>query len=495
MSPYQHGEVYVTDDGAETDLDLGHYERFIDSSLSQDNNITAGKVYDTIIRREREGGYLGGTVQVIPHVTDEIKERMRKVGTGDVDVAIIEIGGTVGDIESLPFLEAIRQMRLEIPRRDSVVIHLTYVPFIKAAQEIKTKPTQHSVRELREIGLQPEILLCRCEVALTRGVREKIALFANLHPSCVIEALDVETIYEVPLRFHAGQLDRRVLEMLQIDAPEPDLEAWRRMVAKIKEAPRTCTIAMVGKYIHLQDAYKSVLEAILHGGVANDSKVVVRWVDSEEIETRGAEALLQEADGILVPGGFGDRGVEGKIAAARFARTRGVPYFGICLGLQAATVEFARAACGLEGANSSEFDPETPHPVIHLMPDQVEQTRMGGTMRLGAYLCALAPGSRAAAIYGSDQVAERHRHRYEVNNDYREALVQGGIRISGVNPERNLVEIWEIPEHPWFVCVQFHPELRSRPNRPHPLFREFIRAALERAGAPAGDPSVALEHP
>ena len=496
MSPYQHGEVYVTEDGAETDLDLGHYERFIDVNLAQDNNVTAGKVYDTIIRREREGGYLGGTVQVIPHVTDEIKERFRTVGEGSgAEVTIVEIGGTVGDIESLPFLEAIRQFRLELPRKDSVVVHLTYVPFIKAAGEIKTKPTQHSVRALREIGIQAEMLVCRSEIPLDNAVREKIALFANIHPSSVFEALDVETIYEVPLRFHEDRVEERLLENLDLTAPAPDLRPWGAMVETIKHAPRQCTIAVVGKYIHLQDAYKSIREAVLHGGIANDARVEMRWVDSEEIETHGAQELLDGVAAVLVPGGFGDRGVEGKIAAARWARENEIPYFGICLGLQVATIEFARNACGLEGANSREFDRETRYPVIDFMADQKDQTRMGGTMRLGAYRCILDPGSIAARAYGGAEVSERHRHRYEFNNGYRETFRNRGVKFSGINPERDLVEIWELPAHPWFVCVQFHPELRSRPNKPHPLFREFIRTALERSEKPSenGSPSMAGE--
>ena len=483
MSPYQHGEVYVTDDGAETDLDLGHYERFLDSDLSLENNITAGSIYKTIIDRERAGGYLGGTVQVIPHVTDEIKTRMRQVGDrDDLDVLIIEIGGTVGDIESLPFLEAIRQLRLDLPPEDTLVMHLTYVPFIRAAQELKSKPTQHSVRELREIGLQPEILLCRSEMGLTASVREKIALFSNVHSERVIEALDVETIYEVPLRLHEGHLDSRVLDILHLEAPEPDLTEWREMVAKIKTAPRECTVAVVGKYTHLQDAYKSIKEAILHGGVANDARVAIRWVDSEELERRPAEDVLDGVDAVLVPGGFGDRGIEGKIKAVTWARTRDVPYLGICLGLQVATIEYARNVCGLTDANSSEFDASTPHPVIDLMPDQEgHEDRMGGTMRLGSYPCRLEPNSLAREAYGVDSVGERHRHRWEFSNDYRDKLRENGVRISGVNPERDLVEIWEIPEHPWFVAVQFHPELKSRPNRPHPLFTRFVRAALDRS--------------
>jgi CTP synthase len=479
MSPYQHGEVFVTDDGAETDLDLGHYERFIDRNLSQSNNITTGQIYDTIIRRERKGEYLGRTVQVIPHVTDEIKRRIREVGDEEgVDIAIVEIGGTVGDIESLPFLEAIRQMRLEMPRDATFVIHLTYIPFIKAAREMKTKPTQHSVRELREIGLQPDVLLCRTEWPLSASVREKLALFSNVHPTCVIEAPDVETIYEVPLRLSDGELDSRVLEGLGVSTPAPELEPWGTMVEKIKEASRECTIAVVGKYTHLRDAYKSIIEAITHGGVANDARVRIRWVDSEEIEKLGVEKVLTGVDGVLVPGGFGDRGIGGKVEAARWAREGAVPYFGICLGMQCATIEFARNVCGLRRANSSEFDPDTPNPVIDLLPEQREQDQLGGTMRLGAYRCCLEPGTLAHEIYGDSEVFERHRHRYEFNNTFRDAFRDRGMRFSGIHEERDLVEVMELPDHPWYVAVQYHPELRSRPNRPHPLFRDFIRAAL-----------------
>ncbi len=491
MSPFQHGEVYVTDDGAETDLDLGHYERFIDRSLSRVNNVTTGQIYDTIIRRERGGEYLGSTVQVIPHVTDEIKRRIREVGDAEgVDVAIVEIGGTVGDIESLPFLEAIRQMRLDLPRDATMVIHLTYVPYLKAAREMKTKPTQHSVRELREIGIQPDVLMCRTEWSLTPSIREKLALFSNVHKQSVIEAPDVESIYEVPLTLRRGELDARVLETLNLTAPEPDLDDWIAMVQKLKQAPERGTIAVVGKYTHLRDAYKSIIEAISHGGVANDSRVRIRWIDSEEIEQKGADALLAEADGVLVPGGFGDRGIEGKVQAVRWAREKRVPFFGICLGMQCATIEFARNVCGLEGANSSEFDPETPHPVIDLMAEQRGQTIMGGTMRLGAYDCLLEPGSVARRAYGAAEASERHRHRYEFNNAFRETFKKNGMRISGVNPKRDLVEVIELPDHPWFVAVQYHPELRSRPNRPHPLFRDFIRAALARSESDAGDPAV-----
>ena len=481
MSPYQHGEVYVTDDGAETDLDLGHYERFIDQSLARKNNITAGQIYDNIIRRERAGEYLGRTVQVIPHVTDEIKRRIREVGDQDgVDVAIVEIGGTVGDIESLPFLEAIRQIRLELPREDTDVILLTYIPYIRAAREMKTKPTQHSVRELREIGLQPDILLCRTEWPLSSSIREKLALFSNVHPSCVIEAPDVESIYEVPIKLHEGQLDRRVLEFLHLEAPDPDLSEWTSMLDNMKHAERQCTVAVVGKYTHLRDAYKSIIEAITHGGTANAAKVRIRWVDSEEVEAKGADALLEGVHGVLVPGGFGDRGIEGKVEAIRWAREAMVPFFGICLGMQCATIEFARNVCGLEKANSSEFDPSTPHPVIDLLPEQRQQDLKGGTMRLGAYSCLLEPGSRARQAYGAAEVFERHRHRYEFNNSYREIFKKSGMRISGVHQARDLVEVLELPDHPWFLAVQYHPELRSRPARPHPLFRAFIQAALSR---------------
>jgi CTP synthase len=490
MSPYQHGEVYVTDDGAETDLDLGHYERFIDRSLARQNNITAGQIYDSIIRRERAGEYLGRTVQVIPHVTDEIKRRIREVGDADgVDVAIVEIGGTVGDIESLPFLEAIRQIRLELPREDTHVILLTYIPYIRAAREMKTKPSQHSVRELREIGLQPDILLCRTEWPLSSSIREKLALFSNVHPSCVIEAPDVESIYEVPIKLHEGQLDQRVLEFLHITAPEPDLTEWSAMLDNMKHATRQCTIAVVGKYTHLRDAYKSITEAITHGGVANEAKVRIRWVDSEELEAKGAELLLDGVDGVLVPGGFGDRGIEGKVEAIRWAREAGVPFFGICLGMQCATIEFARNVCGLADANSSEFDPATAHPVIDLLPEQRQQDRLGGTMRLGAYSCLLEPGSRARQAYAAAEVFERHRHRYEFNNTYREIFKKSGMRISGVHQPRDLVEVLELPDHPWFVAVQYHPELRSRPARPHPLFRAFVQAALARQ-APVENPAV-----
>ena len=488
MSPYQHGEVYVTDDGAETDLDVGHYERFLGVSMGRENNVTAGQIYDAIIQKERRGDYLGRTVQVIPHVTDEIKARMLAVTRGKkpVDVAIVEIGGTVGDIESLPFLEAIRQLRLELSSVNTLFIHVTLVPHLGAAREIKTKPTQHSVKELRAIGIQPDILLCRCEVPLPQEVKEKIGLFCNVPTQAVIEAIDVGSIYEVPLVFHRGGLDDLVVSMLRLDAGPADLRVWQQYQEGMRAARDAVTIAVVGKYTHLRDAYKSIHEAITHGAVANGVGVKVDWVDSERVEMDGPEAMLGSSHGILIPGGFGDRGTEGMIQAARYARERGLPFFGICLGMQCAVIEFARDVAGLTRADSSEFDPETPHPVIGLLESQHGVTKKGGTMRLGAYRCVLTQGSRAAEAYRMGEVTERHRHRYEFNNDYRTRFEEKGMRVTGLYPELSLVEIVELPEHPWFVGVQFHPELRSRPDRPHPLFRGFIGAAneerLRRAG-------------
>ncbi len=490
MSPYQHGEVFVTDDGAETDLDVGHYERFLGVSMGRANNVTAGQVYDAIIQKERRGDYLGRTVQVIPHVTDEIKSRMLAVTKGKkpVDVAIVEIGGTVGDIESLPFLEAIRQLRLELSSVNTLFIHVTLVPHLGAAKEIKTKPTQHSVKELRAIGIQPDILLCRCEVPLSQEVKEKIGLFCNVPTQAVIEAIDVASIYEVPLMFHRGGLDEQVVTALRLDAGPADLRVWQQFQERMKAARDSVTISVVGKYTHLRDAYKSIHEAITHGGVANGVNVKLEWVDSERIEMDGPEALLGASHGILIPGGFGDRGTLGMVQAARYAREKGIPFFGICLGMQCAVIEFARDVVGLDGADSSEFDPETPHAVIGLLESQHGVTKKGGTMRLGAYRCVLASGSHAAEDYGVSEVAERHRHRYEFNNDYRARLEEKGLRVTGVYPELDLVEIVEIPTHPWFVGVQFHPELRSRPDKPHPLFQGFVHAALEervrRSGAP-----------
>ncbi len=490
MSPFQHGEVFVTDDGAETDLDLGHYERFTNASLTRSHNVTAGQVYDSILSRERRGDYLGRTVQVIPHVTDEIKKRILGLGLAtEADVLIVEIGGTVGDIESLPFLEAVRQLKLE-HRREVVFVHVTLVPFIKAAGEVKTKPTQHSVKELREIGIQADILLCRSEVALDSEVREKIALFCNVPTEAVIAATDVKSIYEVPLVFHEGGLDDLVVEMLGLPdkgVMPPDLSAWQSFEARVTRPRRQCEIAIVGKYTHVRDAYKSVIEALVHAGSANDARVHLRWVESSEVEARGAAAVLGDVDGILVPGGFGERGIEGKVAAVRHARETGVPFFGLCLGMQVATIEFARSVVGWADANSSEFDPQSEHKVIDLLADQANVTDKGGTMRLGAYRCALRAGSLAARAYGRPEIEERHRHRYELNNKYAQQLTSRGLVLSGKCVGRELIEIVELPDHPWFLAVQFHPELKSRPQDPHPLFRDFVRAALERRVARVGD--------
>ncbi|HUR91532.1 MAG TPA: CTP synthase [Gemmatimonadaceae bacterium] len=481
MSPFQHGEVYVTDDGAETDLDLGHYERFIDRPVSQNNNVTTGRIYLNVITKERRGEYLGSTVQVIPHITDEIKSAMKRLAPEN-DVVIVEIGGTVGDIESLPFLEAIRQFRQEIGRENALFIHLTLVPFISAAGEVKTKPTQHSVRELMEIGIQPDVLICRTDRALGEEVKRKIALFCNVDEGAVIEARDVPSIYEIPLRFHEQGLDERVMLRLGIlGKRSPDLGKWREMVQRIKQPKERVKIAVVGKYTQLADSYKSVAEALSHGGIANNTGVDITWVSSDTFTSaeRTAE-VLNEYDGVLVPGGFGVRGVGGMVAAVRHARENGIPFFGICLGMQTAIIEFARHVMGLKDSDSSEFAPECPDPVISLMESQQHVTDMGGTMRLGAYPCKLTPGSRAAAIYGEPQISERHRHRYEVSNRYRDDFVKHGLVLSGLSPDESLVEIVELPDHPWYVGCQFHPELKSRPTRPHPLFASFIGAALAR---------------
>jgi len=490
MSPYQHGEVFVTDDGAETDLDLGHYERFTEIDLGRQNSVTAGQVYDTILARERRGDYLGKTVQVIPHVTDEIKRRMKEAAKAtESDVSIIEIGGTVGDIEGLPFLEAIRQMRLDVGRNRTLFLHVTLVPYIRAAKELKTKPTQHSVKGLREIGIQPDILLCRSEVPLSAELRGKIALFCNVPANCVIEAPDSRTIYEVPLVLHRGGLDAIALELMGLTAPrEPDLGPWERLVRGIVDPPGRVRIAICGKYTYLQDAYKSIVEAFVHAGGANEVQVELHWVESSQLEESGPGQFLDGADGLLVPGGFGERGIEGMIRAVEYARTHGVPFLGICLGLHCATIEFARHVAGLERANSTEFDPATPHPVIYLMPEQLAYTTKGGTMRLGSYDCQLAPGSMVGEVYGEPLIRERHRHRYEFNNEYRERLEQSGLRFPGVCPQNGLVEILEIPDHPWFVAVQFHPELKSRPRRPHPLFRDLVAAAVKRRQARRPEP-------
>ena len=481
MNPYQHGEVFVTDDGAETDLDLGHYERFIDENLTQAANVTSGRVYDTVITRERKGEYLGATIQVIPHITDEIKRRMLAVSLREdaPDVVITEIGGTVGDIESLPFLEAARQLKNEVGRENVLYIHVTLVPYISAAGELKTKPTQHSVKELTGLGIQPDIIVCRSEKALTRDVRAKIGLFCNIPADCVFENLNARSIYEVPLMIHEEGMDERVCRLLGIPAPEADLTEWRGMVERLLTPERDVRIAIVGKYVELPDAYLSIVEALTHGGIAHHAKVRVEWVAAESVTPENAAEKLAGCGGVLVPGGFGERGLEGKIAAVQYAREHGVPFLGICLGMQMAVVEYARHVLGLTGAHTSEVDPNTPYPVIDLMPDQQHIDEKGGTMRLGKYHCRLSRDSVAFAAYGEENIFERHRHRYEFNNAYRDLFVEGGMRIGGVNPERDLVEIVELPNHPWFVGVQYHPELRSRPNRPHPLFREFVGAALK----------------
>ncbi|HLK36772.1 MAG TPA: CTP synthase, partial [Polyangiaceae bacterium] len=485
MSPYQHGEVFVTDDGAETDLDLGHYERFTTARMTRQNNFTTGRIYEAVISKERRGEYLGATVQVIPHITDEIKARVRDATEG-VDVAIIEIGGTAGDIESPPFLEAVRQMKLEAGPQNALDIHVTLVPFIPTAGELKTKPTQHSVKEMREIGIQPDVLLCRTQMPLTRSVKEKIALFSNVAVEAVIGAIDVNCIYEVPLMFHDEGLDELIAERLNIWSRAPDLSAWQRIVARFKNPSRgVVKIGIVGKYVHLKDSYKSLHEALVHGGLSNDCRVELEYIDSEQVEQQGPEGLLAHLDAILVPGGFGDRGTEGKIAAIGYARQNRLPFFGICLGMQLAVVEFARNVAGLAGANSSEFDKETPHAVIDLMPDQRGVRNKGATMRLGAYPCVLAAGTLAAEAYGTTEVSERHRHRYEFANDYRERLAASGLVLSGTSPDKRLVEMVELREHPFFVGCQFHPEFKSRPVSPHPLFAGFVRAALERQTARA----------
>jgi CTP synthase len=478
MSPFQHGEVFVTDDGAETDLDLGHYERFIDRSLSQQNNITTGRIYQSVISKERRGEYLGSTVQVVPHITDEIKAAIRRAGPGH-DVVITEVGGTVGDIESLPFLEAIRQFRQEVGRENALFLHLTLVPYIAAAGELKTKPTQHSVRDLMQIGIQPDILICRSEKALSTDIKRKIALFCNVDYQCVIESPDVQSIYEIPLLFHAQGLDREACQRLRLETPEPDLGPWKQMVDRILNPSRRVRIAVVGKYTDLHDAYKSVHEALLHGGIPNDAGVDIEWISSDRfVNLEAAGKLLAGFDGLLVPGGFGDRGIDGMLFAVRWAREHGLPFLGICLGLQTAIIEFARNVCGLEDTNSTEFEPDCPTPVIALLPSQRTVSEMGGTMRLGAYPARLRAGSRAAQAYGTTEISERHRHRWEVSNAYRDLLAEHGLRFSGQSPDGGLVEVIELPDHPWFVGCQYHPELKSRPTRPHPLFQAFIGAAV-----------------
>ncbi|WP_454957183.1 CTP synthase [Gemella sanguinis] len=480
MSPYQHGEVFVTEDGAETDLDLGHYERFIDVNLGQYSNVTAGRVYSSIIEKERRGDYLGGTVQVIPHVTNEIKSRVLLAGeSSDADVVITEIGGTTGDIESLPFLEAIRQIRSDLGRENVCYIHCTLLPYIKAAGEMKTKPTQQSVKELRGLGIQPDIIVVRNELALTDELRAKISLFCDIPKQNVIESRDVSNLYQLPLNLKAQKIDDIVLKHFNLTAKEADMEEWTSLVERVDNLKDEVRIALVGKYVELHDAYISVVESLKHAGYKHNSKVKIDWIQSEDITEENVHEYLKEADGILVPGGFGDRGVEGKITTIKYARENKIPFFGICLGMQLAAVEFARNVCGLTGAHSSELDPNTPYPIINLLPDQENVVEMGGTLRLGSYPCTLTEGSQAHKEYGEINITERHRHRYEFNNFYRERLTNKGLVLSGVSPDGRLVEIVELPEHPWFVAGQFHPEFKSRPEKAHSLFAGFIKASLE----------------
>ena len=490
MNPFQHGEVYVTDDGAETDLDLGHYERFSSARMGKKNNYTTGQIYDAVISKERKGDYLGATVQVIPHITDEIKDKIRQVANG-ADVAIIEIGGTVGDIESLPFLEAIRQFKGDAGKENVLYIHLTLVPFIPTAGQLKTKPTQHSVKELLQIGIQPDILLCRTDRLLPSDIKDKIALFCNIGKDCVITAKDVASIYEVPLVFHQEGLDEKIVETLNIWTREPRLEGWHDIVHTVKNPTQEVTIAIVGKYVHLEDSYKSLNEALIHGGIANHARVHLKFVDSENFEKQDSFDMFNSVDGILVPGGFGSRGIEGKIKVIRYARENNIPFFGICLGMQLAVTECARHVCGLADAHSSEFNKDTKNPVILLLKEwydyqkksiqrRSEDSHLGGTMRLGAYPCELKEGTFAFEAYQQPSIFERHRHRYEFNNEYRDMLEKSGMIVSGICPDANLVEIVEIPAHPWFLGCQFHPEFKSRPMDPHPLFRAFIKASLQR---------------
>jgi CTP synthase len=488
LSPFEHGEVFVTDDGCETDLDLGHYERFTHLRASVVNNYTTGRIYFNVITKERRGDYLGDTVQVVPHITDEIKEAIKSAASDEYDINIVEIGGTVGDIESLPFLEAIRQFRYHVGKENVLYVHLTLVPYIKTAGELKTKPTQHSVNELREIGIQPDLLLCRTERPLPPEMKRKIAIHCNLDPDAVIAAMDVSTVYEVPLSFMEEGLDKLIEKKLALNLREPDVEIWNQVVERIKNPKYECSIAIVGKYVNLKDSYKSLEEALIHGGIANNARVNLEWVDSEAIETHGVEHHLSEVDGILVPGGFGSRGIEGKIAAVQYAREKKIPYFGICLGMQLAVIEFGRHVCGLS-ANSTEFDVKVKDPLIYLMEswynhrsgkieERTADSQMGGTMRLGAYPAVLIEGTHAFKAYGAKEISERHRHRYEFNNKYRELLTSKGLVISGLSPDHELVEIIELRDHPWFLGCQFHPEFKSRPIEPHPLFSAFVGAAI-----------------
>lgn len=478
MNPFQHGEVFVTDDGAETDLDLGHYERFTHAVLRQKNNFTTGQIYDSVIQKERRGEYLGATVQVIPHITDEIKNKIRDLGNG-VDVAIVEVGGTVGDIESLPFLEAIRQLRADLGPQNVLYVHLTLLPFVKASGEVKTKPTQHSVKALREVGIQPDLIICRTEKKIVREVKEKIALFCNVRPEEVIAALDVDCIYEVPLNLHEEGLDQKIIEILNIWTRAPRLDEWQAFINAVKSLKDEVTIGIVGKYVELKESYKSLNEALFAGGVSNNARVNLKFIDSEQIEKRDITDEFLDVDGILVPGGFGSRGIEGKIRAVQYAREHHMPFLGICLGMQMAVVEFARNVCGLQGANSTEFDSQTPYPVIHLMDEQKSITDKGGTMRLGTYECVITPESLCQRIYGRPVVEERHRHRYEFNPDFREKLEEMGLRSGGLSPDGRLVEMVEYKDHPWFIGCQFHPEFKSRPMNPHPLFASYIEACLK----------------
>lgn len=482
MSPYQHGEVYVTEDGAETDLDLGHYERFIDVNLTRNSNVTTGKIYWSVIQKERRGDYLGGTVQVIPHITNETKNRMVKVAKdSNPDIVITEIGGTVGDIESLPFMEAIRQMKGDLGRENVLYIHVTLVPYLSKAGELKTKPTQHSVKELRSIGIQPDIIVCRSQHAISSSVKEKIALFCSVDPEAVVQNYDAESIYEVPLILQKEGLDEIVAKKLNVDGKKADLSEWKQLVERIKTpAKREMTLALVGKYVELHDAYLSTVEALEHAGLENDVKVNIKWIQSEKLEQKDIDLhkVFADTDGILVPGGFGERGTEGKIIAAKFARENKIPFLGVCLGMQCAIIDFARNVCGMKGADSTEFTPDTPYPIIDINPAHDNSVKLGGTMRLGSYTCKIKPGTKAHEIYGKDSVKERHRHRYEVNNKYKDVLEQNGLIISGISEEDDTIEIMELKDHPWFMGVQFHPEFKSRPNRPHPLFVDFLKVAL-----------------
>ena len=483
MNPVQHGEVFVTDDGAETDLDLGHYERFIDESLTKNSNVTTGKIYWSVLQKERRGDFGGGTVQVIPHITNEIKSRFyRNPAAKDTEIAIIEVGGTVGDIESQPFLEAIRQFQHDMGRENAILIHVTLIPYLRASQELKTKPTQASVKDLQGMGIQPDVIVCRSEKPLDDGLKDKISLFCNIPSDHVLQNLDVEYLYEAPLAMEKERLANVVCESLHLECPEPDLSDWTEMVDCLRTPTNEVTVALVGKYIQLHDAYISVVEALKHGGIFSHTTVNIKWIDSELLTPENADEMLGDVSGILVPGGFGDRGIDGKIEAIKYARTNNVPFLGLCLGMQLAIVEFARHVVGYKDAHSIELKPDTTHPVIHIMEDQIGIEDIGGTLRLGSYPCVLDQSSKAFKLYGTSEIEERHRHRYEVNNDYRDALISHGMMLSGLSPDGRIVEMIEIPEHPWFIATQAHPELKSRPNRPHPLFKGFVEAALKYQG-------------